>query len=91
VDIENGIQLLNNLLSYDDTKPIDSLNAPKLYISDRCQNIIFALSEYTGQGGRSENTKDPVDVLRYLAVSNPDFIDNTQFSEAMAHGRTGSY
>lgn len=91
VDIENGIQLLNNLLAYDENKPIDSLNSPKLYISDRCQNTIHALSEYTGQGGRNEATKDPIDCLRYLAVNNSEFIDLQQHSEWAMHGRTGSY
>jgi hypothetical protein len=91
VDIENGIQLLNNLFAWDETKPRDSLNSPKIYISDRCQNIIYALSEYTAQGGNKEATKDCVDVLRYLAVSDVQFIDSKQFSEALTHGRTGSY
>lgn len=77
VDIENGIQLINNLLSFDENKPIDSLNAPKLYISDRCQNLIYAMQEYTGQGGRSEASKDPIDCLRYLAVSNCEFYEMT--------------
>lgn len=91
VDIENGIQLLNNLLAWDENKPRDSMNSPKLYISDRCQNIIFALSEYTAKGGSNEATKDPVDVLRYLAVSDIQFIDSKSHSEALTHGRTGSY
>ena len=78
VEIENGLQLINNLLAYDDTKPIDSLNAPKLYISDRCQNLIFAMQEYTAQGGQKENCKDPIDVLRYLCCAGCDFIEETK-------------
>jgi len=91
VDIENGIQLINNLLAWDESKPRDSLNGPKIYISDRCQNIIFALSEYTGQGGNREATKDCVDVLRYLAVSDIQYIDQNQFSLTQTYGRTSSY
>lgn len=91
VDIENGIQLLNNLFAFDEMKPRDSMNSPKIYISDRCQNIIFALSEYTAQGGNKEATKDCVDVLRYLAVSDIQFIDLTQFSLTQTYGKTGSY
>lgn len=75
VEIENGLQLINNLLSYDDTKPIDSLNAPKLYISDRCSNLIYSMQEYTARGGREEASKDPIDVLRYLCVSNCSFVE----------------
>jgi len=91
VDIENGVQLINNLLSYDEDKPIDSLNAPKLYVSDRCQNFIYAMQEYTGQGGRSEATKDPIDCMRYIEVSNPDFIETAHITDRLAYGRTGSY
>jgi len=91
VDIENGIQLLNNLLSYDDSKPIDSLNAPKMYVSDRCQNFIYAMCEYTGQGGRTEASKDPIDAARYIAVMNPEFIEAPKLTDKMAYGTTGSY
>lgn len=89
VDIENGIQLINNLLAYDENKPIDSMNAPKFYISDQCQNVIYALQEYTGQGGRSEATKDGIDCLRYIAVSNPSFYEKTEI--APPPQKTGCY
>ena len=87
VEIETGLQLINNLLAFDDSKPIDSLNAPKLYISDRCTNLIFAMSEYTAQGGKSEATKDPVDCLRYLCCANCDYIEQA----AADWGNTGGY
>jgi hypothetical protein len=88
VEIENGLQLINNLLSYDDTKPITSLNGPKLYISDRCQNLIYSMQEYTAKGGRDEATKDPIDCLRYLCVSNCQFYEEN--TNAVS-GRTFSY
>jgi len=75
VEIENGLQLLNNLLAYDESKPRDSLNAPRFFVSDRCQNIIYAMQEYTAQGGKNEATKDPIDCLRYIAVSNPEYLE----------------
>jgi hypothetical protein len=75
VDIENGIQLINNLLSWDDSKPRDSVNSPRLFVSDRCQNMVYALSEYTGRGGNSEATKDCIDPLRYIAVSNASYTE----------------
>lgn len=88
VDIENGLQLINNLLAYDENKPRDSVNAPKLYISDRCQNLIFAMAEFTGKGGKGEHTKDPIDCLRYLCVANCDYVEP---SASMDWGKTGSY
>ena len=88
VDIDSGLQLINNLLSYDDTKPIDSLNAPKLFISDRCTNLIYAMQEYTAKGGKDEATKDPIDCLRYLCVSKCEYFDEV---EGVAPARTFSY
>jgi len=76
VDIENGLQLITNKLSYDDTAAISSTNAPHLYVSENCANMIYALQEYTASGGKNEATKDPIDCLRYIAVSNPDFMEN---------------
>jgi len=91
VDIENGIQLINNLLAWDENKPRDSMNSPKFFVSDRCQNIIACMQEYSGAGGRNENWKDPIDVLRYLAVSDIQFIDQAKITDRQAYGATGSY
>lgn len=76
VDIENGLQLINNLLAWNEGKDRDAINHPHLYVSDRVQNLIFALSEYTARGGPTEATKDPIDALRYIAVSNAEFIES---------------
>jgi hypothetical protein len=73
-EIEDGIQLINNLLAYKTDKPIDALNRPRLYVSDRCQNLIYALQEYTGKLGATEATKDCVDGLRYLCKANCQFV-----------------
>jgi hypothetical protein len=87
VDEDNGLQLIKNKLAWDEKKDRDSLNSPQLFISDRCQNIIFALAEYK-KHSRQEATKDPVDALRYIAVSNPEFYELTD--EKDDH-RTGVY
>lgn len=88
VDIENGLQLITNKLSYDEQKPRSSINAPHLYIVDTCENLIFAMQEYTGKGGKNEATKDPIDCLRYIAVSNPEFLETTKPD---LNNRTGVY
>ena len=88
VEIENGLQLINGLLAYDDKKPLSALNSPKLYISDRCSNLIYAMQEYTAKGGKDEATKDPIDCLRYLCVSNCGYIETTEQPQS---GLTWSY
>lgn len=74
IDIEDGLQALQTKMAYNRKNPIDSINRPHFYISDRCQNIISALQEYTAEGGQDEAWKDPIDVIRYLAVSGAEYI-----------------
>lgn len=85
-EIEVGLQLITNRLAYDANKKIDSINAPKIYISDRCVNVIYAMQNYTAKGGQGEACKDAVDCVRLMAVAGPEYI---QF--VADTGRTGVY
>lgn len=73
-EIEDGIQLINNLLAYKTDKPRDATNSPKMFVSDRCQNFIYAMSEYTAKLGTTEATKDPCDCLRMLRKGNCEYV-----------------
>ena len=73
--IDHGLMLINTMLKYDAERPISATNSPRLKISDRCQNLIFALKNYTNLGGKDEACKDPIDCLRYLLVNGADYID----------------
>jgi hypothetical protein len=64
--------LINDLLSYDDTKPIDSLNQPRLYVAESCKNLIFALQNWTGLDGKHGACKDFVDLVKYLVLHECD-------------------
>ena len=87
--IEDGLQALISKMSYDTSKPLDSVNRPRFYVSSDCQNIIQALSEYTGDGGLKEAWKDPVDVLRYACIAAIDHVDqNAMFATKR---NTGGY
>lgn len=87
VDIDNGLQLIKNLLRWDTTKTRDAVNSPRLMVSDRCQNLIYAMAEYTNSGNPLEATKDCVDSLRYLAVSNIQYVEEVLKDD----NRTGVY
>lgn len=63
-DVEAGIAKVNNMLSWDDTKPMSEINRPKLYVSDQCMNTIESMLEYTGCS-KEEHAKDFVDCVRY--------------------------
>jgi len=87
LDIEDGLQAIQTKLSYNKKSPVDSLNRPHLYISDRCENIIQAFQEYTADGGQDEAWKDPIDCIRYAAVAGIRFIDPNSLRTIKPTGR----
>jgi len=87
IDIEDGIALINDRLSYDTTQPISSSNSPKLYISASCVNVIDAFKNYSGYS-REESWKDPIDCIRYLLVSGACHADSEGIVDT---GKTFSY
>jgi hypothetical protein len=68
--IVEGVAVINDMLGYDDTREVDATNSPKLYISERCQNLIFSLKTWTGADGKKSASKDFIDILRYLALAD---------------------
>jgi len=78
IDIDDGLQKLIGLMSWNTHAPMDSINRPHFYVSTDCVNIINALSEYTGEDGKNEAWKDPMDVLRYAACADLDHISEVK-------------
>lgn len=72
--IGEGVNLINEWLEYDDDKPVGLGNEPVLYISERCGNVAECLKLWTGNGGEKGASKDPVDLLRYAAVSDIEYV-----------------
>ena len=89
LEIDDGLQALIGKMAYNTTIPQDSVNRPHFYVSSECENIIQALSEYTGEGGLKEAWKDPIDVLRYAAVAGIDHVDGSAI--AITRQGTGGY
>src|SRR5215510_10292927 len=63
--IDEGISLVNSLLDFDEG---DGKEA-KLYISEACKAVIFALKVWTGKDEKLGACKDPIDCLRYMALA----------------------
>lgn len=73
-EIAHGITLVNELLDFDDRRPVCPVtNEPRLYVSSDCQNLIWAMSNYTSKSKGEGACKDPIDCLRYLAESQPEY------------------
>jgi hypothetical protein len=80
-NISEGIAVVNNLLDFDSELELGKfspllgrLNAPKLYVSRNCPNLIYALREYTGRDGMKGACKDFVDLMRYAALAELGYI-----------------
>ena len=73
--IVEGVTVLNDWLSYDEEKLVDAMNCPRLFISERCKNLIYALKTWTGADGKKGATKDWIDILRYIALSGVAYED----------------
>ncbi len=77
--IKEGVSMINDRLFYNDedtTLTPEGLltfhsRAPSIYIAETCTNLIFAAQHWTGMDGGAGATKDPIDALRYLIISNP--------------------
>lgn len=74
-NIAEGVAFINDWLYYNEQQPIDNNNAPRLYISERCTNTIFALKEWTGKDGQKGACKDPIDCLRFLVSSGVENVE----------------
>jgi len=72
--IEHGIAAINDKLAYDPEKPISAMNRPKLLISDKCHQTIYAFKNYA-KFGKDDACKDPIDCVRYLLEARCDFVD----------------
>lgn len=61
------LNCIKELLEYqrDDAGMIS--RPPRLYVSEECHQVIWALSNYTGKSGEAGASKDVIDVLRYMA------------------------
>ena len=86
LDIETGLQAINNLLAWDRTEPMSFDNRPSLLISDECQNLIASIQAYE-VGDLKHPAKDFVDCVRMFAVGNFEYFSE----EDMQSTGTGGY
>ena len=86
LDVETGIQAINNLLSWDRDEEMSLTNKPRLMFSDRCQNLRACLQEYA-VGDAKHPAKDFADCLRYFAVGNYEHYE----AGDLAASATGGY
>ena len=84
--IDDGLQAINSLLSYDRNQPVGFDNHSKLIFSDRCGNTIFCCSNYQVEHGLKGVCKDPVDCLRMVAIGNYRYFEDHEFEGTGTRG-----
>lgn len=81
-----GEESIKDALWFNMDQPLDAvMNAPQLYVSESCGNLIWALSNYTGRDGAKGACKDPIDCLRYLLTAGPMYV-GTQVLRSIGGG-----
>jgi hypothetical protein len=69
-DVDKGLVKINQMLAWDESAPFDPLhNSPTLFVSERCEQLRWALAHYTGRSGPDAACGDPIDCLRMALVS----------------------
>lgn len=85
--VDLDLERVTSALAWNREQPLTVENQPKLYVSDRCTNIIRAFMNFDGKP--DSPFKDPVDAVRYLFCEETPFID-PQAREVIGGGAWGS-
>ena len=68
--IADGVAKINDALDWNEEEEQSYLNSPRFYISNKCENLIFSLQNWTGLDGNKGACKDPIDCARYFFLSD---------------------
>lgn len=68
IGIEERVAMVNSLLDYEENEDGEIVVPPRLFISAKCLNLIFAITTWTGADGLKGATKDPIDTLCYMVA-----------------------
>jgi len=80
IDINDRVRMVNDLLDYDDGEAGTLGDPPRLFITENCKNLIFAVEYWTGADGLKGPTKDPVDCMGYAVgkLAAEEWVDLTE-------------
>lgn len=75
VERAEGLTAINELLMWDKERPFDpTMNAPRLYVVRKCRQVVWALENYTDEGGEDGGCKDFADLLRYMGLARLRYV-----------------
>ncbi|MEM6911070.1 MAG: hypothetical protein AAF555_05750 [Verrucomicrobiota bacterium] len=70
-----GPQAIVSWLRFNEEERITPLNQPTMLFSERVENTLYAMENWTGADGNKGATKDPIDCVRYYRQSEPGYVD----------------
>lgn len=72
---QQGLDLIKEALWYDPDKSLDPMtNYPRLFVSEKCVQLRWALDNFTGRDGPRGACKDPIDCLRDMFTSGLQYV-----------------
>ena len=76
VNEDEGLGVVNELLDWNQEQPLmPVLNAPKLFVCEDCQQVIWMFSNFTGRAGAKGACKDFADLVRYMALAKLSHVE----------------
>jgi len=92
VDIADGVSAINSALDYeesDDRPEKRFLNPPHFFVSEDCENSIYALENWMNADGQSGACKDPIDLIRYFFMAECEDVGVNDYRErgGVSYGR----
>lgn len=87
-EIETGIIQVRKFINYDKSKPLDSINRPRLVISPNCTNTIAAMERWARDPKTlkpMEIYKDGADCIRYIIGANPEVETVSTWKQRAPH------
>jgi hypothetical protein len=81
---DGSLRMINDLLVYDAERAakeggINATNTPHLFVVETCPNVKYAIQNWTGIDGQKGATKDPIDCLRMLALTDAGYQGEENF------------
>jgi hypothetical protein len=79
VELSIGYTHVNTMLHWDRDKPLSwPDNAPRLYVAEDCQQVIWMFTNFTGLGGNKAGGKDFADLVRGMALADLQYYESNE-------------
>lgn len=74
-EVDERVRLVNHALYYESGSDGKEGLAPRLFVSARCRNVIFAMQNWKGAEGLKGATKDPCDCVGYGEAAMLEYVE----------------